>query len=190
MILATDNDRVYILKKPKFNSKNLKAIKALVVDVDGILTDGKIWWHSPGEWRRNFNIYDGVGIRALVEEGFIVAMITGSNAQDIRERKEKLNIQYLYEGIEDKIPSFEDFLKKTNLKASEVAYIGDDLPDVPVLKRVGFSASVPTGMPEAQKAAMYITKKDGGKGAVRELCDMLISAKNSSSKKSKVKRKK
>ncbi len=178
------------MKKSKLNLKNLKAIKALVVDVDGILTDGNIWWHSPGEWRRNFNIYDGFGIRELVKEGFIVAMITGSNAQDIRERKEKLNIHYLYEGIEDKIPSFEDFLKKTNLKANEVAYIGDDLPDVPVLKRVGFAASVPTAMPEAKKVAMYITKKDGGKGAVRELCDILIAAKNSPPRKTARKRKK
>ncbi|MES2769801.1 MAG: HAD family hydrolase [Bdellovibrionota bacterium] len=171
------------MKKPNLNLKNLKSIKALIVDVDGILTDGTIWWHSPGEWRRNFNIYDGFGIRELVKEGFIVAMITGSNAQDIRERKEKLNIHYLYEGMEDKIPSFEDFLKKTNLKANEVAYIGDDLPDVPVLKRAGFAASVPTAMAEAKKVAMYITKKDGGKGAVRELCDILIAAKNSSPQK-------
>lgn len=175
------------MKKSNLKSKNLKAIKALVLDVDGILTDGTIWWHSPGEWRRNFNIYDGFGVRELVQKGFIVAMITGSNSEDIRERKEKLNIHYIYEGVEDKIPSYEDFLKKTNLKDSEVAYIGDDLLDIPVLKRVGFSASVPTAMPEAKKAAMYITKKDGGKGAVRELCDMLIAAKNSTSKKGKKK---
>lgn len=176
------------LKKQKTHkkvSKNLKSIKALVTDVDGILTDGNIWWNSPGEWRRNFNIYDGFGIRELVKEGFTVAMITGSNAEDIRERKEKLDIHYIYEGVEDKIPSFEDFLKKTNLKDSEVAYIGDDLPDIPILKRVGFSASVPTAMPEVKKTAMYITKKDGGKGAVRELCDLLIEAKYSQSKESK-----
>lgn len=174
---------------PKNFIKNLKNIKALVVDVDGILTDGTIWWHSPGEWRRNFNIYDGFGIRELVKEGFTVAMITGSNAEDIRERKQKLNIHYIYEGVEDKIPSFEDFLKKTGFKDSEVAYIGDDLPDVPVLKRVGFSASVPTAMPQAKKAAMYITKKDGGKGAVRELCDLLIEAKHSTTKSKKGKKK-
>lgn len=157
--------------------KNLKNIKALLVDVDGIMTDGTLWSHSPGQWRRTFNIYDGIGIRTLIKEGYIVGIITGSDSDDIRERQKKLGVLHLYEGIEDKIPSYEDFLKKTNLKDSQVAYVGDDLADIPVLKRVGFSASVPTAMPLAKKAASYITKKDGGKGAVREICDLILSHK-------------
>lgn len=164
-------------KTLKIKAKNLKNIKALVVDVDGVLTDANLWWHSPGEWRRTFNIYDGYGIKALIEEGYILAMITGSNSEDIRERQQRLGIHYIYEGAENKIPPFEDFLKKTNLKDHEVAYIGDDLPDLPILKRVGFAASVPTGIAEVKKAAHYITKKDGGKGAVREICDMLLALK-------------
>lgn len=171
-------------------SKNLKKIKALLIDVDGILTDGTLWWHSPGEWRRTFNIYDGYGIKALIQEGYTVGIITGSNSEDIRERRTKLGIHYIYEGAEDKIPCYEDFLSKTNFKDHEVAYIGDDIPDVPVLKRVGFSATVPTGMEIAKKAAMYITKKEGGRGAVRELCDMLMSIKTTTSKTKKTKGKK
>lgn len=162
-----------------------------MLDVDGILTDGSIWWHGPGEWRRTFNIYDGFGIKELVKEGFITAMITGSNSEDIRQRRQRLDIHHLYEGIENKVPSFEDFLKKTGLKDHEVAYIGDDLPDVPLLERVGFSATVPTAMDAAKEAASYITKRDGGKGAVREICDLLIAAKNTKDKtKSKGKKKK
>jgi 3-deoxy-D-manno-octulosonate 8-phosphate phosphatase (KDO 8-P phosphatase) len=157
--------------------KNLKNIKALLIDVDGIMTDGTLWSHSPGEWRRTFNIYDGVGIRALIKEGYTVGIITGSDSNDIRERQKKLGILHLYEGVEDKIPSYEDFVKKTTHKESEIAYIGDDLADIPILKRVGFSVSVPTGMLLAKKAASYITKKEGGKGAVREVCDMILASK-------------
>lgn len=156
---------------------NLKNIKALLVDVDGILTDGNIWWHSPGEWRRTFNIYDGYGIKALIQAGYTVGIITGSTSEEIRERQMKLGIHYLYEGAEDKIPCYEDFLKNTKFKDSEVAYIGDDLPDIPILKRVGFSASVPTAMEIVKKTASYITKKNGGHGAVREICDMLLATK-------------
>jgi 3-deoxy-D-manno-octulosonate 8-phosphate phosphatase (KDO 8-P phosphatase) len=159
------------------NLKNLKNIKAFLIDVDGIMTDGTLWYHSPGEWRRTFNIYDGIGIKALIKEGYTVGIITGSHSDDIRERQQRLGIPVLYEGVEDKIPSYEDFLKTSKLKDSQVAYVGDDLADIPILKRVGFSASVPTGMPAAQKAAMYVTKKEGGKGAVRELCDMILNSK-------------
>lgn len=165
--------------------KNLKNIKALLIDVDGILTDGTLWWHSPGEWRRTFNIYDGYGIKALIQNGYTVAIVTGSNSEDIRERQIKLGIHYLYEGAENKVPCYEDFLQKTNFKDSEVAYIGDDLPDVPILKRVGFSATVPTAMDAAKKVASYITKKEGGRGAVRELCDMLMATKVASKRKGK-----
>lgn len=168
-------------KKPP-TSKTLKNIKALVLDVDGVLTDGSLWWHGPGEWRRNFNIHDGWGLRALAKEGFITAMITGSNSEDIRQRKERLDIKFIYEGCEEKVTAFEDFLKKTGLKENEVAYIGDDIPDIPLLKRVGFSASVPGAIAETKKVAQYITKKEGGKGAVRELCDMLLATKRGKKK--------
>jgi 3-deoxy-D-manno-octulosonate 8-phosphate phosphatase (KDO 8-P phosphatase) len=160
----------------------LKNIKALFLDVDGVLTDGSIWWLGPGEWRRTFNIYDGYGIRELVKAGYITAMITGSNSEDIRQRKERLDIHYIYEGCEEKISAFEDLLNKTGLKEKEIAYIGDDLPDIPLLKRVGFSATVPAAMPEVKKVVHYITKREGGKGAVRELCDMLLATKKKKGK--------
>ncbi len=171
----------HIVSKIRFKGlgqpKNLKNIKAFLIDVDGIMTNGQIWMESPGQWRRTFNIYDGLGLKMLIKEGYIVGIITGSDSDDIRERAKKFAIAHLYEGAEDKIPCFEDFLKKTGLKEKEIAYIGDDLPDVPVLKRVGFSASVPGAVPEAKKAAKYITKRAGGMGAVREICDLLLGSK-------------
>lgn len=163
--------------KKLMNTKKLKNIKALLVDVDGIMTDGRLWMESPGQWRRTFNIYDGFGIKRLLANGYIVGIITGSNSEDIRERAKRLGVDHLYEGAEEKLPCYEDFLKRTGLTDEDIAYIGDDLPDVPILERVAFSASVPGAVPEAKKAAQYITKKLGGYGAVRELCELLLKSK-------------
>lgn len=145
----------------------------LVLDVDGILTDCRLWMDSNGQWKRMFCIRDGVGIRRLIESGYKLAVITGSQSEDIRARVKSLGIPYLYEGALDKTPAFLDLQKSSGLKASEMAYMGDDIFDIPLLQQVGFSATVPEAIDEVRNIVHYITGRAGGAGAVREVCDYI-----------------
>ncbi len=160
-------------KKPTIQSR-LKPLKALLLDCDGIMTDAKTWYAGDGHWRRTYSLLDGYGIKKLLDAGFTVGVITASDSQDIRERMKHLKLSYLFEGKLDKTGHFAQFLKDSGLKAAEVAYMGDDDPDVPLLLSVGFAASVPDAMTSASSVAHYITKKKGGDGAVREVCEMIL----------------
>jgi 3-deoxy-D-manno-octulosonate 8-phosphate phosphatase (KDO 8-P phosphatase) len=161
------------MPKKKSLTGRLKNLKALLLDVDGVLTDATMWYVGDGRWARRFSLRDGYGIRKLVDNGFVVGIITASNSDDIKVRAEILKIEHFYFGSLDKISQFEKFLKKTGFKENEIAYVGDDEPDVPVMKRVGFAASVPGGIAPAKKAAHYVTRLAGGDGAVREICDLI-----------------
>ena len=154
--------------------QKLKTIKMLVLDVDGILTDCKITLDSNGEWKRFYSVRDGVGIKALIEANYKVAIITGANAIDVRARVKMLGIHYLYEGSTDKVPAFEDLQKKSGLSVDEMAYMGDDYFDIPLLNKVKFSATVPDAMDEVISSVQYITKRPAGNGAVREVCDYIL----------------
>lgn len=158
------------------SNESLKNIKMLVLDVDGIMTDCKIWLDTDGEWKRFFCIRDGVGIRALIDKGFKVAVITGSKSLDIQKRVKHLGFHYFYEGASDKTPSFEDLILKSGVSPEQMAYMGDDVFDIPLLKRVGFAATVPEAVSVVHKAVHYVTKNHGGDGAVREVCDMILEA--------------
>lgn len=151
----------------------LARIKMLILDVDGILTDCRIFLDSNNEWRRFFSVRDGVGIKRLVESGYQLALITGSKAKDIQERVRILGIHHLYEGKMDKLPSFEDLRQKTGIALDEIAYMGDDYFDVPILERVGFAATVSDAMDEAKEVCHYIAVRPAGNGAVREVCDLI-----------------
>jgi len=153
---------------------NLGQIKALVLDVDGILTNCTTFLGDDGKWRRAFNIRDGLGIKALLRAGYAVGMITGSSSIDIEARQIQLGIPHLFSGTEDKLEAFNEFLKRTQLAPNEVAYMGDDLPDLPVLEGVGFSATVPEAVDEVLAAVDYVTRRAGGTGAAREVCDMIL----------------
>lgn len=152
----------------------LKNIKMLILDVDGILTDCKIWMDSSGEWRRQFSIRDGLGIKRLIESGYKIALITGSKAEDIQSRAKSLGIHYLYEGSLEKETAFADLQAKSGIKPTEMAYMGDDDFDIPLLKAVAFAATVPDAMEEVQEIVHYITKRPAGNGAVREVCDFIL----------------
>ncbi len=151
-----------------------KKIKCLALDVDGVMTDGHIILHDKGEWRRNFYIRDGMGLVLLREKGMKLAIITTSLAEDIRARAENLKIHYFYEGAKDKASAFADLLSQSGLKANEVAFIGDDVIDLPVFERCGISVAPRDAQPEVKKRARLVTKADGGRGAVREICDILL----------------
>ena len=157
--------------------KKLSRIKLLLLDVDGVMTDGKVFWINGSGWTRTFCVKDGYGIRTLMKAGVEVGMITGGNAQDARERAKLLGIERAYYGSEDKLTIYDQILKETGLKDEDVAFMGDELFDIPVLKRVGFAATVSDAPKEVKKEVDYITKTLGGSGAVREVIDQILALK-------------
>ena len=154
--------------------QKLKPIKMLVLDVDGVLTDCRLWLDSNGEWKRFFSVRDGVGIKEMAAAGYKTAIITGSNSTDIRARAKSLGFDYFYEGAMDKQPSFEKLIQESGIKKEEMAYVGDDIYDIPLIQAVGFSATVPEAVDSVIEAAQYVTKRPGGNGAVREICDFIV----------------
>lgn len=154
--------------------QKLRPIKMLVLDVDGVLTDCRLWMDSNGEWKRVYSVRDGVGIKELAAAGYKLAIITGATATDVRARAKMLSFDYFYEGAADKWPSFEKLLQDSGIKREEIAYVGDDIYDIPLIKAVGFGATVPEAVDSVIEVAQYVTKRPGGNGAVREICDFIL----------------
>lgn len=154
----------------------LLGIKAIAFDCDGVLTDSKVLYIGEGRWSRSYSIRDGLGIRRLQEAGLHVAIITASNSEDIRERAKTLKIEDFYEGDLDKTGAWDDFLNKHGLTDSEVAYMGDDEMDVPLLSRAGLAFTVSDAMEPALEAADYVAQRPAGQGAVREVCELILKA--------------
>ncbi len=173
---SAESDDARVVKTPvsAVLKNKIRGLKALMLDVDGVMTDAKMVYLGDGKWSRQFSLRDGYGIRKLIDNGFVVGIITASSSEDIRARAEILRIKHFYFGSLDKSSQLDDFLEKTGIKESEIAYVGDDEPDVPVMKRVGFAVTVPGGVYDAKKAAHYTTLLEGGNGAVREVCDMIF----------------
>lgn len=154
----------------------LSRIKLLLLDVDGILTDCRIFMDPNGEWRRFFSIRDGYGIKLLLDNGYQVGIITASKSKDIAERAKMLKLTYFYEGSLDKEPAYKSILEQSGFTPEQVAYMGDDLFDLPVLTQVGFSATVSDAMEQVKNSVHYIARRPAGNGAVREVCDLIRSA--------------
>jgi len=152
-------------------------IKVVIVDVDGVLTDGSITLDNEGNEFKSFHVRDGHGIKMLIRAGFIVAMITGRYSKVVERRASELGITEVYQGCRDKRVPYRRLLKKYSVDSEKVAYIGDDIVDLSLLQGVGFSVVVADAAAEAKSAAMMITKSAGGRGAVREVCDFLLKAK-------------
>ncbi len=157
---------------------NLKNIKLFLSDVDGVMTDTRIFLDVHGNWTRQFSVYDGIGLKRLQERGVQVGVITAAKTKDIRERFEFLKIDFFYEGVKNKVDYLDKIVEKTGFLLNEIVYIGDDLMDLPVIKRVGFGVTVPHALKGIKDKASYITKNPGGFGAVREVCEMIISNKD------------
>lgn len=153
-----------------------KAIRLLLLDIDGIMTDGIIYYGPQGMQYKGFHIQDGLGIKLLQQIGVQVGIISGKKADYIYERLTSLNIDHIYLGYENKLPIYEKLRTTLGLKPEQVAYMGDDLLDIAILQRVGLSITVPDGNPIVQRYTAMITKRTGGKGAVREVCDFIIQA--------------
>jgi 3-deoxy-D-manno-octulosonate 8-phosphate phosphatase (KDO 8-P phosphatase) len=153
--------------------QKLKLVRIVLFDVDGILTNCQVFMDSNGEWRRFFSIRDGYGMKLLMEQGYQVGIITASKAKDIYERAKVLELNYIFEGSLDKITTFNQLVEQEKISPLEVAYMGDDLFDLPVLKAVGFSATVKDAVPEVLKEVDYIAERPAGFGAAREICDLV-----------------
>lgn len=157
----------------KFEEK-LKKIKIAVFDLDGILTDAHVWWASEEVgFNRNFNIYDGYGMKILMKAGLKVGVITGGNSISVQKRVDQLGLDFCYAGNEDKRAAFMDILKRYNVDASEVLYMGDELFDLPLLRKAGFSATVPNTSDEVKEAVDYVTIRHSGQGCAREVIDLV-----------------
>ncbi len=153
-------------------------IKLLSCDVDGVMTDGSLLFSSDGQEIKTFNILDGQGIKMLQNSGVKVAIITGRKSAMVENRAKNLGIDILYQGREDKINAIQDIAKDFNLELDQIAHIGDDLPDLPVIRKVGLGVTVPNGADLIKEHAHHCTTKAGGRGAVRELCELIMKAQN------------
>lgn len=155
-----------------------KPIRLLILDVDGVLTSGLIYYGNNENDVRAFHIQDGLGIKLLQKTGVKIAVISGKNAKAVALRLQELNITHAYLGHEEKLPAYEELKKQLQLQDHEIAYMGDDLPDLPLLRRVGFAITVPNAVAIVKQHADMITKNFGGQGAVREVCELILEAQN------------
>jgi len=156
--------------------EKLKKIRMLMLDIDGVMTDGRIIMDDEGRELKNFNVRDGHGLKVMQRYGIKVAIITGRQSNLVRHRAKDLDIKDVYQKVFNKKEVFEKILKKHKLSPDETAFIGDDIVDIPVLKRVGFSVAVADAVDVVKKQVDYITSHKGGKGAVREVCEMILKA--------------
>jgi len=155
-------------------NKRLTEIQLLLLDVDGVMTDGGIIYDGNGLETKIFNVKDGHGIKMLQRADIEVGIITGRTSAVVDFRAQELGIKLVYQGALRKLESYEDVKLKTGLADSQIAYMGDDVIDVPVMRRVGFAAAPQDALAEAKRAAHYIASCNGGRGAVREVCDLIL----------------
>ena len=152
-------------------------IKLFLMDVDGVLTDGRIILDNTGNEWKFFDVRDGHGIVLLHRIGVETGIITGRTSRVVMRRAQELGIKHVYQGIHNKLETYELIKERLNVSDEEVAYIGDDVVDIPILKRVGFAIAVNDAHEDVKRFAHYITKASGGRGAVREAAEYIIKAK-------------
>lgn len=154
--------------------KKASKIKLLVFDVDGVMTDGSITYDENGIEYKTFNAKDGHGLAKMIKNGFMTAVITGRKNGTVDRRAVDLRFTEVYQGVKNKLPILEGIMQKYELTFDEVSYMGDDEPDIPVLEKVGLAACPSDAVDSVKKVCNFISSKDGGKGAVRELCDLVF----------------
>lgn len=161
-----------LLETPDIRAR-LKKLSLLILDVDGVMTDGRIFWLDGYGWTRHFHIKDGYGLKVLMKAGIQIAVISGGDSKDVRARMEFLKIPHVFLGDEDKIKALDKIVERTGLSHDQMAFMGDDLFDIPVIEKVGFSATVPHAVDAVKARVHYITESPGGWGAVREVADAI-----------------
>jgi len=149
-------------------------VRLMIFDVDGVLTDGRIIYHDDGSEIKAFDVQDGHGIKLLQRAGIEVALITGRFCQAVEHRARALGIDRVYQNTHYKLEAYEKILAETGLKDREMGYMGDDLIDIPVMRRVGFAAAVPGASRHVFPHAHYVTRARAGHGACREVCELIL----------------
>jgi len=158
------------------NNARARQVRLLIIDVDGVLTDGGLFFDNRGEEYKRFNSLDGQGIRMALGGGIEIAVITGRQSNIVDHRMGDLGVSRVYQGSRDKLPVFEQLLRDTALAAEQAAYVGDDLPDLPIMRRVGFSIAVQNAHDFVKQHCDWVTSARGGEGAVREVTDFILQA--------------
>lgn len=153
-----------------------KNVRLLILDVDGVMTDGSIILDNHGNELKAFHVRDGHGIKMLQKVGIEIAIITGRISDVVERRARELGIQHVYQKALKKAVAYEELRVKTGVPANEIACIGDDIVDIPILRRVALPVAVADATEETKAAAVYVTKAPGGRGAVREICDLILRA--------------
>lgn len=154
----------------------LKLIRLAAFDVDGVLTDGGLYYSDSGEEFKRFNSLDGQGMKMLKASGVEIAIITGRTSRCVEARAKNLGIAHVYQGAENKLGAMLDLLSRLNLTRDAAAYMGDDVVDLTVMRHVGLSISVPESPQLVREHSGYVTQRSGGNGAVREVCELIMSA--------------
>ncbi|HMM67189.1 MAG TPA: 3-deoxy-manno-octulosonate-8-phosphatase KdsC [Dokdonella sp.] len=156
--------------------KRATRIRLAIFDVDGVLTDGRLWYAEDGHELKAFHVHDGLGLKRLRANGVEVAIITARISHLVAQRMADLGVAHVYQGQDNKRNCFDQLLHALHLEADQCAYTGDDLPDLAVMNRVGLAVAVANAHPWVRDRAHWCTRLDGGSGAVREVCDLIISA--------------
>ncbi|MEN8686541.1 MAG: HAD-IIIA family hydrolase [Desulfuromonadales bacterium] len=155
-------------------NSELNRIKLLLLDVDGVMTDGRIIYLNDGGEAKAFDVKDGHGLKLIQRAGIRVGIITGRQSEVVARRAAELGIEIVYQGAKDKMQPFREIIENFALEPFEVAYVGDDVVDLPVMRQVGFSATVADAVDDIKPYVDLVTSKPGGRGAVREVCDFLL----------------
>ncbi len=154
----------------------LRPIRLLCLDVDGVLSDGHLYFaggEGDARFCQRFSVRDGVGIKLLMQSGRHVAILSEGNILSGRVRAESLSLRHAYFGLRDKVAKFSELLAELGLSAEQAAFMGDEVSDLPLLRQVGFAATVPDAVAEVRRAVHYVSTREGGSGAVREVCDLI-----------------
>jgi 3-deoxy-D-manno-octulosonate 8-phosphate phosphatase (KDO 8-P phosphatase) len=153
-----------------------RGIRVAIFDVDGVMTDGTLFLDDQGNETKGFSVLDGLGLRMLADSGVRVAILTGRRSRCVELRAANLGIELVWQGVEDKRTGFAEILAETSLGPEAASYMGDDVVDIPVLRRCGLAFSVPGGHALARAHAHHVTTAGGGRGAVREVCELIMQA--------------
>jgi 3-deoxy-D-manno-octulosonate 8-phosphate phosphatase (KDO 8-P phosphatase) len=152
----------------------IRRVRLVILDVDGVLTDGRVLYTGGGTQGVFFCVQDGTGIKYLQRAGIRCALLTGRNSEAVLDRAETLGIEFVVQGAKIKLEGYETIIEQARLEDAEIAYVGDDLPDLPVMRRAGLAVAVPNAVPEILDAADLVMSRRGGDGAVRELAELLL----------------
>ena len=154
-----------------------KGVALLLLDVDGVLTNGLVTFTSEGQEVKSFHIHDGHGIKQMLQAGVDVGILSGRQSAVVERRAAELGIVEVHQGVRDKLAVYQELIARRRLYDRDVAYVGDDVPDLDILKRVGLAVAVRNGHDTVKRSAHYTTTRKGGEGAVREVCDLILRAK-------------